>query len=101
MAFKPMMMKPQHEPVSSMVKIEKWAGVNELATASQIANNEWPESMNVALDELGAVEKRYGYQQCLPVSLGSSPINGFIFFNNKLFVAQATYLYEFNMDELN
>lgn len=97
--FKPMITKPTQEQPQKMLNIRKWAGINELADPSEIEINEWSEAENVQLDQLGAIEKRYGYQNALPASLGTLPINGFTFFNNKLFAAQGTYLYEFDTNE--
>jgi hypothetical protein len=65
-----------NEPAPAELRIEKWAGVNEFATPSQIADNEFAAAQNVQLDEIGAPDKRFGYGKVYATSLGSGGITG-------------------------
>lgn len=86
-------------PDPTMVKTNQFRGLNLLATASQIDDNETPDMQNMEIDELGAVQKRAGYDKLYTSTLGSGKINGLIYYTTpagvlELIIAWSTKLYK-------
>lgn len=65
------------------IVIDRFAGLNTQTTASQIADNESPDLLNIVLDSEGRPDKRFGYQRIYETSLGSGKINGLFNFVKK------------------
>lgn len=63
--------------------IDRFAGLNTQTTASQIADNESPDLLNITFDAEGRPDKRFGYQRVYATSLGAGKINGMFNFVKK------------------
>lgn len=85
---------------SRLFHVEKFKGLNLNTTATQIEDNEAVEMVNIQLDEVGALEKRTGYERVFPISLGPGAINGMFKYKDKLIVAHGGKLYEFELKEV-
>lgn len=65
------------------ITIQNWAGLNTATTASQIADNESPDLLNIVLDAEGRPDKRFGYNRVYATSLGAGKINGMFYWKRK------------------
>lgn len=95
MAFKPMTFTTSNSDTPQLLRISNWGGVNQLATPSQIEDNESPDAQNIQADMMGAPDKRNGYQRVFATSLGNGQINGAYdgLFNGNIIFAWGTGLY--------
>lgn len=66
----------------NLIKIDKFAGINQSSDYTQIALNESPDMLNMELDTKGALNKRKGYKRIME-SLGEGSINGQFLYNKK------------------
>lgn len=75
-----MFARTQQDP--PLLRIERFGGVDFSSTPTQIAEFRSPDMLNMILDEVGAANKRPGYDKVIQL-LGQGPINGIYEYTKK------------------
>ena len=88
---------PKAQTANSL-KISHFKGTNVQADATLIDNSSASKMLNMQLDSVGTLQRFLGYTKALVV--GTTPINGFYHFNNKILVSQGTRIFEFEEGEI-
>ena len=79
------------DPTPSVLEIRNFKGINVLATEAQIAVNQTPDSLNIQLDDVGAIEKRVGYMRVIQGL--NSKVNGMGTCGGNLLIEAGTEMY--------
>lgn len=65
-----------NNPPSQLMRLTAFKGLNLATTATEIAETESPDLLNITVDPYGTILKRRGYLRLFPISLGAGRITG-------------------------
>jgi len=69
--------------IEELVIADFSGGLNTRDSASELQKNEFPDSMNVTIDERGAIQKRLGYEKRYASALGSGLVSNEYFWKSR------------------